>query len=60
MPARGTKEYNWIQIQLKSGPAGLDAKIKKEIAMNEGGTMWRDRKLRLAGFIVTKKECLNS
>jgi hypothetical protein len=43
---KGTKEYNWRQTQLSSGPFGLDAKIK-EIEANEGGTMWRDRKTRL-------------
>jgi hypothetical protein len=28
---------------LSSGPAGLDAKIKKEVEVNEGGIMWRVR-----------------
>ncbi len=54
MPARGTKEYNQRLTQLSSGPAGLNAKIKKEIEVNEGGTVWRDRKARLAGCIATK------
>jgi hypothetical protein len=56
MPAQGTKEYTWEQTQLSSGPASLDAKIKKEIEANDGGTMWRDRKPRLLDCIVPKKE----
>jgi hypothetical protein len=35
-----------MKHQLSSGPAGLDAKIKKEIEANEGG-IWRERKARL-------------
>jgi hypothetical protein len=37
---RGTKELNWNQTPFSSGPFGLDAKIKMEIEMNEGGTVW--------------------
>jgi hypothetical protein len=44
MHAKGTKEYYWKQTQLSSERAGFDAKIKKEIEPNEGGTVWRDRK----------------
>jgi hypothetical protein len=44
MPVKGTTEYNQRQTQLSSGHFGLDAKIKKEVEENEGGTMWRDRK----------------
>ncbi len=39
IPAKGTKEYNWMNHQLSTGPAGLDAKIKREIKANEGGTI---------------------
>jgi hypothetical protein len=46
MPAKETKEYHWRQTQLSSGHFGLDAKIKKEIEANEGGTVWKDRKAR--------------
>jgi hypothetical protein len=53
MPVRGTKEYNW-RNQFSSGPAGLDSNIKKENEANEGGTVRRDRKARLAGCIATK------
>jgi hypothetical protein len=41
---------------LSSGLAGLDAKIKKEIEANEGGSMWRDRKVRHLDCITPKKE----
>jgi hypothetical protein len=54
MSARRTKVVNWKKTQLKSGPAGLDYKIKKEIEVNEGSTVWRDRKAGLAGCIATK------
>jgi hypothetical protein len=54
MPAKGTKEFNWRQTQLSIRPAGLDTKIKKEIEANEGGTVWRDRKVRLPNYIATK------
>ncbi len=39
MPANGTKSYIWKQIQLSSGPYGLDANITKEIEANEGSTV---------------------
>jgi hypothetical protein len=52
MPVKGTKEYNWKNTQLSSGPAGWDAKMKKEIESNEGGTMWRDEKARLLNCIA--------
>ncbi len=39
---------------LISGPAGLNAKIKKEIEANEGGTMWRDRKARFLDCVLQK------
>jgi hypothetical protein len=35
MPAEGTKLYTWQRIQLSTGPGGLDAKIRKQIAENE-------------------------
>jgi hypothetical protein len=60
MPVRGIKEYNWKQTQLSNGPKGLNAKIKKEVEVSEEGTVWRDRKARLAGCIATKKEHFNS
>jgi hypothetical protein len=54
MPALGTKLYNWKRNQLSYGPFGLDAKIEKENASNEGGTVWRVRKVRLENCIASK------
>ena len=51
---KGTKEYNWMKHQSSSGPACSDAKIKKEIELNEGGTVLRDRKAKMDGCIATK------
>jgi hypothetical protein len=36
MPARGTKELNWKEIQYKIGHKGLDCKMKKVIEANKG------------------------
>jgi hypothetical protein len=55
MPIEGMKEYTWKQTQLSSGPAGLDARIKKEIEVNEGGPMWKDRKARLLNCFAQKE-----
>ena len=33
----------WKQTQLAIGPAGLDARIAKEIEENEGFAVWSDR-----------------
>jgi hypothetical protein len=41
---KGTKLYDWHKNQLSNSPTGLDHKIEKEIEVNEGSTMWRDRK----------------
>ena len=41
--------------QLSNRPTGLDGKIKKEIAANEGGGIGRDRKARLESCITRKK-----
>jgi hypothetical protein len=38
----------------------LDAKIKKEIKANEGGTVWRDRKARLLDCVAQKKSVMPS
>jgi hypothetical protein len=54
LPTKGTKEYNWMKHQSSSGPACSDAKIKKEIELNEGGTVLRDRKAKMDGCIATK------
>ncbi len=50
---KGTKEYNWMKHQSSSGPAGSDAKIKKEdlagigSTLFSGGLFWRQ--LRFGG-----------
>jgi hypothetical protein len=33
--------HNWQKNELSKGNKGLDARIVKEIAENEGGTVWR-------------------
>jgi len=40
----------WQSDQL----TGLDGKIKKEIAVNEGSTKWRGRRVRLVACIMRK------
>ncbi len=44
-----------MHAQWSSEPAGLDAKVKKEIEANEGGTVWRERKVRLLDCVAQKK-----
>jgi glucuronate isomerase len=51
MPEVGTPLHNWQKNQLRKGRTGLDAKIRKEIAENEGSTVWRERKLKLSDSI---------
>jgi hypothetical protein len=51
MPERGTKLYNWKSRQLYKD---FDAKMKKEIKENEGGTLWRERKDRRKRCIAQK------
>ena len=36
--------------------ASIDGKIKKEIAANEGSTVWRDRRAKLVACIAKKKD----
>jgi hypothetical protein len=55
-PARDSKLYNWTKTQLSNGPSGLDAKIQKEIAANEGSTVWTDEKLDL---LIVLHRCVN-
>ena len=51
MPERGTYLYNWQKTQLKNGLCGLDAKIRKEIAENEGSTVWCERRVKLSDCV---------
>ena len=43
MPEKRTKLYNWQIHQLGNGAASLNAKIWKEKADNEEGTIWSER-----------------
>ena len=54
MPERGTPLYNWIKTQLSNGPFGLNAKIRKEIAENEGSTVWSERRVKLSDCVEQK------
>ena len=54
MPERGTPLYNWQITQLKNGPCGLNAKIRKEIAENEGSTVWCERRVKLSDCVEQK------
>ena len=42
MSAVGTMLYTWQMHQLSNEHASLNAKIQKELAENEGSTMWSD------------------
>ena len=46
-----TKLYNWKSRQLYKD---FDAKMKKEIKENKGGTLWRERKDRRKRCIAQK------
>ena len=50
MPKSNSTLYTWQKNQL----SGFDGKIKMEIAVNEGSTIWRDRRARLESCIVNK------
>jgi hypothetical protein len=52
MPETTSTSYVWQKNQL----TGFDGKIKKEIAANEGSTIWRDRRARLVACIVKKNK----
>ena len=52
MPAVGSTLYNWTR-RLSNGH--LDAMIEKEIAENEGSTLWMDRKARLVDCVAQLK-----
>ncbi len=60
MPAVGTTLFYWKANQLRNGPAGLDARIEKEIAANEGGTVWSDRKAMLERCIAQKNRVMRN
>ena len=60
MPGRRTKLDNWQICQLSYGSDGLDDKIQKEIAENEEGTVWSDRKARLLDCIEQKNKAMRN
>ena len=55
MPERGTKLVNWQRTQLGNGHASLNAKIRKERAENEDGTIWSERRVKLANCVEQKR-----
>ena len=53
---QGTKLHTWQYNQLSNGSKGLNAKIKKELAeKNEGSIVWSDRREKLDNCVVQKK-----
>ena len=60
MHVLGTKLHNWQKNQLSNRPTSLDARIEKEIATNEWGTVWSDRKGRLESSIAQKYRAMRS
>ena len=55
MPERGTPLYNWQRNQLGNRPTSLNAKIRKEKAENEDGTVCRERSVKLDNCVAQKK-----
>jgi len=51
MPEKRTKLYNWQMHQVGNGAASLNAKIRKEKAENEEGTVWSERSVKLADCV---------
>jgi hypothetical protein len=55
MPAGGTTLYSCQAAQLSNGSNGLNAKILKELAENEEGTVWSERRARLDNCVTQKR-----
>ena len=55
MPERGTPLHNWQQNQLSNGAGSLNAKIQKELAENEEGAVWSERRVKLANCMEQKR-----
>ena len=55
MPKRGTLLYNWQANQLCNGAKSLNAKIREELAENEGSTIWSERRVKLANCVEQKR-----
>ena len=55
MPKIGTPLHNWQQNQLSNTYGScLNAKIWKEIAENEGSTIWSEWRVKLSDLVVQK------
>jgi hypothetical protein len=55
MPEIGTPLHTWQKHQLGNGPVSLNAKIRKERAENEDGTVWSERIVKLANCVAQKR-----
>ena len=55
MPEKGTPLFNWQMNQLSNGASSLNAKIRKEKAENEEGTVWSERSVKLANCVAQKR-----
>ena len=53
-PEIGTPLYTWQQNQLSNTRASLNAKIWKEIAENEGSTIWSEWRVKLSDCVEQK------
>jgi len=55
MPEVGSRLYIWQQNQLgNTNPCCLNAKSRKEIAENEGSTIWIERRVKLSDCVEQK------
>ncbi len=55
LPKKGTLLYTWQQNQSNNGAGSLNAKIRKEKAKNEEGTVWSERRVQLANCVAQKR-----
>ena len=56
MPKRGTPLHTWQRSQLSNTHGScLNAKIRKERAENEDGTVWSERSVKLANCVSQKR-----
>ena len=46
---------NWQSNQLSNGASSLNAKIRKEKAENEDGTVWSERSVKIANCVAQKR-----
>ena len=55
IPERGTPLYTWQYNQLSNGAGSLNAKIRKEKAENEEGTVWSEGSVKIANCVAQKR-----